>query len=258
MKESEIKEQVKHNYGRIAKKSAGYNTSCGCGCSPQSMDELSFLMGYTEDELKNIPKESNMGLGCGNPTSLASLRKGETVLDLGSGGGIDAFLAAQKVGETGYVIGVDMTKEMVKKAKDIAQKNGYHNVEFRLGEIENLPVDNDSVNVIISNCVINLSPNKERVFQEAYRVLKPAGRILISDIVTEGNIPKQLQKSISAWVGCVAGAMEKSHYLSTIRNAGFEKVKVVSEKSFTITFSNELKATLTSIQIEAIKRNVSD
>jgi len=254
MNESEIKEQVKHNYGKIAQDSGSFHTSIGCGCDPKSLSELSLLMGYTEDELKIIPKESNMGLGCGNPTALASLKKGETVLDLGSGGGIDAFLAVQKVGETGYVIGVDMTKEMIQKAKETAKKNGYNNVDFRLGEIENLPLEDNSVDVIISNCVINLSPDKERVFQEAYRVLKPKGRILISDIVTEGNIPEQLQKNISTWVGCVSGALEKKQYLSIIKNSGFNKVKIASEKSFSIKFSKKIEATVTSIQIEAQKK----
>lgn len=254
MNEREIKEQVKQNYGRIAQESGSHNISSGCGCNTKSLSELSLLMGYNEKELKNIPKESNMGLGCGNPTALASLKKGETVLDLGSGGGIDAFLAAQKVGETGYVIGVDMTKEMIQKAKTTAKKNCYNNVDFRLGEIENLPIEDNSIDVIISNCVINLSPNKKKVFQEAYRVLKPNGRILISDIVTEGNIPEQLQKNISAWVGCVSGALEKSQYLSMIKKSGFEKVKIASEKSFSIKFSKKLEATLTSVQIEAQKK----
>ena len=252
MKENEVKEYVKKSYGEIARNAESCGSSCGCGCGPSSTD-TALQIGYSKDELKNIPEASNMGLGCGNPTGLASLMEGETVLDLGSGGGIDAFLAAKKVGENGKVIGVDMTKEMIQKAKDNAQKFGYKNVEFRLGEIEKLPIEANSVDVIISNCVINLSPDKEKVFREAYRVLKPSGRILISDIVTEGDLPEEVQKSISAWAGCVAGAQEKNQYLNTIRNAGFEEVHIVSETSMPVDFSAELKGKITSVQVEAYK-----
>ena len=252
MKESEVKNYVKKSYGEIAKNTESCESSCDCGCGPSSTD-TALQIGYSKNELKNIPEASNMGLGCGNPTGLASLKKGETVLDLGSGGGIDAFLAAKKVGETGKVIGVDMTKEMIQKAKNTAQKNDYKNVEFRLGEIENLSVEDNSIDVIISNCVINLAPDKKKVFQEAYRVLKPNGRILVSDIVTEGDLPEEVQKSISAWAGCVAGAQEKSQYLTTIRNAGFEEVKIVSETSMPVDISTELKGKITSVQVEAYK-----
>jgi len=252
MKESEVKEYVKKTYGEIAQTGGSCGPSCGCGCGPSSTD-LSLQIGYSKDELGNIPEASNLGLGCGNPTALASLKEGETVIDLGSGGGIDAFLAAQKVGESGNVIGVDMTEEMIQKAKDTAQKYGYKNVEFRLGEIEKLPLEDNSVDVIISNCVINLSPDKEKVFREAYRVLKPSGRILISDIVTEGDLPEEVKKSFSAWAGCVAGAQEKNQYLVTIKNAGFEEVNIVSESTFTIDVSQELKGKITSVQVEAYK-----
>lgn len=252
MKESEVKEYVKKSYGEIALNAGSCGSSCGCGCGPSSTD-TALQIGYSKTELGDIPEAANMGLGCGNPTGLASLKEGETVLDLGSGGGIDAFLAAKKVGETGNVIGVDMTKEMIQKAKDNAQKFGYKNVEFRLGEIENLPVEDNSIDVIISNCVINLAPDKEKVFGEAYRVLKPNGRILISDIVTEGDLPEEIQKSISAWAGCVAGAQEKNQYLDTIRNAGFNKVNIVSEKSMALDISTELKGKITSVQVEAYK-----
>ncbi|MFC1486164.1 arsenite methyltransferase [Thermoproteota archaeon] len=252
MKENEVKDYVKKRYGEIARNAGSCGSSCGCGCGPSSTD-TAMQIGYSKDELGNIPEASNMGLGCGNPTALASLKEGETVLDLGSGGGIDAFLAAQKVGETGKVIGVDMTEEMIQKAERTAQKFDHKNVEFRLGEIENLPVKDNSVDVIISNCVINLSPNKEKVFKEAFRVLKPSGRILISDIVTEGDLPEQVQKSISAWAGCVAGAQEKNQYLATIRNAGFKEVNIVSESNITIDISQELKGKITSVQVEAYK-----
>jgi len=252
MKESEIKDYVKKSYGEIARNSGSLGSSCGCGCRPSSTD-TAMQIGYSKDELGNIPEASNMGFGCGNPTALASLKEGETVLDLGSGGGIDAFLAAQKVGETGKVIGVDMTEEMIQKAKVASQKFEYKNVEFRLGEIENLPLEDNLVDVIISNCVINLSPDKEKVFKEAYRVLKPTGRILISDIVTEGDLPERVKKSISAWGGCVAGAQEKNQYLATIRNAGFKEVNIVSESNITIEISEELKVKIMSVQVEAFK-----
>lgn len=252
MKESEVKDYVKKTYGQIAQNGGSCSPSCGCSCGPSSTD-LSLQIGYSKDELGNIPEASNMGLGCGNPTALASLKEGETVLDLGSGGGIDAFLAAQKVGDSGKVIGVDMTQEMIQKAEANAQKYGFKNVEFKLGEIENLPLDNSSVDVIISNCVINLSPNKEQVFQEAFRVLKPNGRILISDIVTEGELPEAVKKSIRAWASCVAGAQEKNQYLATIKNAGFEEVNVVSESNITIEIPQNLKVKITSVQVEAYK-----
>jgi ubiquinone/menaquinone biosynthesis C-methylase UbiE len=194
-----------------------------------------------------------MGLGCGNPVALASLKEGETVLDLGSGGGIDVFLAARNVGANGKVIGVDMTEEMVQKAKTTASKHGYENVEFRLGEIENLPVEDNSIDVIISNCVINLSTDKQKVFQEAYRVLRPGGRIMISDLVTEGELPQEIRKSFDAWACCVAGALEKNQYLNTIRSAGFQNVNITSETTYTTDVSQELKGKITSVQIEGYK-----
>ena len=171
-KEEEIKEHVKKRYGDMAKTEG---SSCSSCCGGLTTRDVAMRIGYTEEDLKDIPVASSMGLGCGNPVAHANLKKGETVLDLGSGGGIDVFLAAKKVGPEGKVIGVDMTGEMISKAKETATKHGYGNVEFRLGEIENLPLEDDSVDVIISNCVINLSPDKEKVFKEAYRVLKPKG-----------------------------------------------------------------------------------
>jgi len=192
-------------------------------------------------------------LGCGNPAALAALKEGETVLDLGSGGGIDVFLAAKRVGPKGKVIGVDMTEEMIKRAKSIAKKHNYDNVEFRLGEIENLPVEDNSIDVIISNCVINLSPDKEKVFREAYRVLKNCGKIMISDLVTEGEIPEEIKKSFDAWAGCIAGALEKNEYLDIIRKAGFQKIKIVSESSYDIDVSERLKGKITSMAVEACK-----
>jgi SAM-dependent methyltransferase len=189
-------------------------------------------MGYTEEELNVVPKGANLGLGCGNPVALASLKEGETVLDLGSGAGFDCFLASSKVGRRGKIIGVDMTPEMVEKARDNARKGNYTNVEFRLGEIENLPVGDHSVDAVISNCVINLSPNKMRVFIETFRVLKPGGRLMISDIVLLKELPDFIKNSIQAYVGCVSGAMLKDEYLKTVREAGFQDVKIVDETAF--------------------------
>jgi SAM-dependent methyltransferase len=250
MEEKKIKKVVKERYGKIAKSGESCCPSCECGPSPA---ELGKKIGYSEKDLENVPEASNMGLGCGNPVALASLKEGETVLDLGAGGGIDAFLAARKVGPKGKVIGVDMTEEMVHRASSTAAKYGYTNVEFRLGEIENLPLEYNSVDVIISNCVINLSPDKERVFREAYRVLKCGGRIMISDLVTEGRLPEEIKKSFDAWAGCIAGALEKNEYLDVIRKAGFKDVRIVSESSYDIDVSKELRGKITSVKVEAYK-----
>jgi len=250
MEEKEIKKFVKKRYSEIAK--AGVSCCPSCECEPSLID-LGKRIGYSEEDLRNVPEASNMGLGCGNPVALATLKEGNTVLDLGSGGGIDVFLAAKKVGPKGKVIGVDMTKEMIKRAKFTAKKYGYKNVEFRLGEIENLPVEDNSIDVIISNCVINLSPDKEKVFLEAYRVLKTGGKIMISDLVTEGEIPEEIKKSFDAWAGCIAGALEKNEYLDTIRKAGFQRIKIVSESSYDIGVSEELKSKIKSVAVEAYK-----
>lgn len=182
-----------------------------------------------------------MGLGCGSPTAVASLKGGEVVLDLGSGAGIDVFIAAGKVGPKGRVIGVDMTKEMVGRAARLAKANGYKNVEFRLGEIEKLPVDDGAVDVIISNCVINLSTDKDKVFREALRVLKPGGRLTISDIVSEKPVPAELKENLDAWSACIAGALEKSDYLGKMTDAGFGKVEVTAEKDFYVETEEEKK-----------------
>jgi ubiquinone/menaquinone biosynthesis C-methylase UbiE len=189
-------------------------------------------MGYTEEEMKAVPEGANLGLGCGNPVALASLKEGETVLDLGSGAGFDCFLASGKVGPMGRIIGVDMTPEMVEKARENARKGNYANVEFRLGEIENLPTGDNSVDAVISNCVINLSPDKKRVFAETFRVLKPGGRLMISDIVLLKELPDFIRNSIQAYVGCVSGAMLKDEYLRAVREAGFQDVKIIDETAF--------------------------
>jgi ubiquinone/menaquinone biosynthesis C-methylase UbiE len=250
MKEKEVKEYVKQRYGEIAQTGT---SCCTTSCSGPSATDVALRIGYSDEDLKIIPEAASMGLGCGNPVALASLKEGEVVLDLGSGGGIDIFLAAKKVGAKGKAIGVDMTKEMVNKAINLATKYGYENVEFRLGEIEDLPIEDESIDVIISNCVINLSPDKERVYQEAYRVLKPTGRILISDIVTEGELPEEVKKSFSAWAGCLAGALERQEYLNTIRSVGFKEINIVSESTSDIDVTDDLKGKITSIQVEAYK-----
>ena len=189
-------------------------------------------IGYSEEELSAVPEGANLGVGCGNPTAIDALQPGETVLDLGSGAGMDAFLAAHRVGPTGAVIGVDMTDAMLAKARDNARRTGVTNVEFRKGRIEELPIEDESVDVIISNCVINLSPEKDRVYREAFRVLRPGGRAMISDIVLERPLPEAVVESIDAYLGCVGGASLRGEYLETIAKAGFREVRVEREASF--------------------------
>ena len=229
MEAGNVKKVVREGYGAIAGKGG---SCCGpaepCCCGASKADEISSQIGYSMEELKTVPEGANLGLGCGNPVALASLREGETVVDLGSGPGLDCFLAANAVGETGKVIGVDMTHEMLEKARENARKGGYVNVEFRLGEIENLPIADATADAIISNCVINLSPDKWRVFKEAFRVLKPGGRLMVSDIVLEGELPQQVRESAAAYVGCVSGALLKDDYFRLIAEAGFEDIEVES------------------------------
>jgi len=252
MEDKKIKEIVKKRYSQIAKEGVSCCPTCG-PCGPGVIEQAKAI-GYSEEELKSIPEPAIMGLGCGNPAALADIKEGETVLDLGAGAGIDVFLAANKVGERGRVIGVDITEEMIKKANAIAKEHGYRNVEFKLGEIENLPVEDNSVDVIISNCVINLSPDKLKTYQEAYRVLKPGGRILISDLVTEGELPEDIKKSFEAWAGCIAGALEKSEYLGTIKKAGFRDVSIVSQNTFYESGLDErLVGKITSVKVRAYK-----
>lgn len=246
----EVKEYVKKRYGEIAKGCQSCSPSCECGTSTV---DVGLKIGYSEEDLKSVPEAANMGLGCGNPVVLANLKEGETVLDLGSGGGIDVFLAAKGVGQKGKVIGIDMAEEMVERARFTAKKYGYKNVEFRVGEMENLPLMDSSVDVVISNCVINLAPDKDRVFREAHRVLKHGGRIMISDLVTEGELPENVKKSFEAWAACIAGAMEKTSYLETIQKSGFENVRIVSESTYDIDISDELKSKITSVKVEAYK-----
>ena len=235
MDKEEIGKAIRERYGNIAKQSSSCCSSAKSCCgSTDSVQSISRSIGYTEEELNAVPEGANLGLGCGNPIALVSLKEGETVLDLGSGAGFDCFLAAREVGKTGKVIGVDMTAEMLERARQNARKGDFGNVEFRLGEIENLPVGDNQVDIIISNCVINLSPNKRRVFQEAFRVLRPGGRLMVSDIVLLKDLPEEIKNSVAAYVGCVAGATTKEDYLETIRGAGFWETKVLGEAAFSV------------------------
>jgi len=253
MEKKKIKEVVKDRYAQIAKQDQqSCCSSCACGASSLLQAEV---IGYSIEELEHIPEESAMGLGCGNPTAIAELKAGEVVLDLGSGAGVDVFLAANKVGPPGRVIGVDMTEEMVEKAKGIARDHDYHNVEFRLGEIENLPVEDESVDAIISNCVINLSPDKSKAFREAYRILKPEGRLTVSDIVSEENVPSAIRNNLDAWAGCIGGALQQQEYLKKMKKAGFENVQVLSSKEFYIEGEgNQAPTKFLSITVKAYKR----
>ena len=236
MKKESIKKLVRESYGRIATQSTSCCTPGASCCGNAAPEKISRNIGYTKNHLKRIPKEANLGLGCGNPVAFATLKKGETVLDLGSGAGIDCFLAADRVGEKGKVIGVDMTPEMIDRAMKNVLKSKYRNIKFLLGEIENLPVADNSIDAVISNCVINLVPDKVKAFKEIFRVLKPGGRLLISDIVLRKELPGPIKQSIEAYVGCVSGALLKTKYLDVINEAGFEKVKVLNKTVFPVEF----------------------
>ena len=216
-----VREMVQEGYTRVVQ-----------GVDASHAADLSRRVGYSDEELEAVPDGANLGVGCGNPTAIDALRAGETVLDLGSGAGMDAFLAARQVGPTGHVIGVDMTEAMLEKARDNARKTGVENVEFRKGQIEALPVEDESVDVILSNCVINLSPEKDRVYREAFRVLRPGGRLMISDVVLERPLPQAVLDSVDAYLGCVGGASLREEYLETVRNAGFREVRVDRESNF--------------------------
>jgi SAM-dependent methyltransferase len=256
-KSEEIKKIVRDGYAKaVTQKTSCCSTNSCCGGIGQAK-EVSKKVGYSDFEMNGVPEGANLGFGCGNPVALASLKEGDVVLDLGSGAGFDAFLSAQRVGKTGRVIGVDMTPEMLAKAEENAKKGGYLNVEFRLGEIEKLPIEDNSIDVIISNCVINLSPDKETVFKEAHRVLKAGGRLMVSDLVLSKDLPTEIKNSVEAYVGCLAGAIKKDEYLGLIKKAGFEDIKVVSESSYPVDamFKNleEAQAVIVSIKVSAKK-----
>jgi SAM-dependent methyltransferase len=231
METHDIRKKVRDGYGQVA---LGAKQSCCGPASPccgsgSSVQSIGSMIGYSAEQMAAVPEGANLGLGCGNPVALASLQAGETVLDLGAGAGFDCFLAAREVGDTGRVIGVDMTPEMLAKARENAVKGGYRNVEFRLGEIEHLPVADATVDIILSNCVINLSPEKPQVFAEAFRVLKPGGRLAVSDVVLLQPLPPALAQSAAAYLGCVAGASLREDYLEMLRRAGFGEVRIVGE-----------------------------
>lgn len=226
----EVRQAVRKTYGDIAESgSAGYcggSPSCCGEAGTSSVQDISVKMGYSKDDIAAAPEGANMGLGCGNPRAIASLRPGETVLDLGSGGGFDCFLAAKAVGPEGHVIGVDMTPAMISKARANAAKSEADNVEFRLGEIEHLPLADGSVDVVISNCVINLSPEKPGVYQEIFRVLKPGGRVAVSDIVATAPLPNDVKEDLALHAGCVAGASQIGEIELMLEQAGFTEIRV--------------------------------
>jgi arsenite methyltransferase len=238
MAEQDVRVAVREHYASIAREgSACCGTAAstsGCCGSPSAPTELSRAIGYSERELEAVPEGANLGLGCGNPLAFAALQSGDVVVDLGSGGGVDCFLAAQRVGPQGRVIGVDMTPDMLDRARRNAAKGGYANVEFRLGEIENLPVADNTADMVISNCVINLSTDKPRVFREALRVLKPGGRLMVSDLVLARPLPASVARSVEAYAGCIAGATLKEDYLAAARDAGFADVRVLAEATYPI------------------------
>jgi len=225
-KNDEIKQTIVDSYSNIARTS---HCGCSCSCSNQSVQRQTKQIGYSQEEMDKAPLGSNMGLGCGNPVAIASLKKGETVIDLGSGAGFDVFLAARKVGKSGKVIGVDMSNDMLLKATINAENNGFDNVEFKKGDVEKLPIKDRSADVVISNCVINLAPNKEKVFKEMYRVLKPSGRLMVSDTVLLKPLPKKMKNDKDLLVGCVSGAILKNDYLSLLKKCGFKKITINKE-----------------------------
>ncbi|MCD4820836.1 MAG: arsenite methyltransferase [Methanococcoides sp.] len=256
MDSKEIKKMVKKGYSEVAiKGSSCCSTKSPCCSLSGVAEEISKKIGYSEKELDETPEGANLGLGCGNPTALASLKLGETVLDLGSGAGFDCFLAAARVGKEGKVIGVDMTPEMIEKARENASNGGYTNVEFKLGDIEEIPVADASIDVVISNCVINLVPSKDKVFREIFRILKNGGRFIISDMVLLKVIPAKIKTSAEAYIGCISGAILKKDYLDTIKNSGFEDVEIMEETNYPfeliieLVSSDEMAAILKDLDI---------
>jgi len=233
-KNSEIKSEVKKRYGQLAEE--------GLSCCP---DYSCCDTGYSIEEVKDLPSDvSGFSLGCGNPVALSDLTEGEVVLDIGSGGGLDAFLAAKKVGPKGKVIGLDVTKQMIERAKQNARKGNYNNVEFKLGEAEDIPVIDNSIDLVMSNCVINLAPNKEKVYREIYRALKPGGRFVISDIVTEKELDESIKNNPEKLVACVGGALTEKDYIGAIKKAGFKKVKILEKSSMVVSGVKVLSETI--------------
>jgi len=248
MEKDKVKGIVKNFYGKIA--TSGSTCGCSCNCDDRTNEQIAKSIGYSGDEIDSTP-DANLGLGCGNPTALANIKEGDTVLDLGSGAGFDCFLAVKKVGDMGKVIGVDFSEEMIKKAKQNAQKLNYKNIEFRLGDIEDLPINDSSIDIIISNCVINLAPDKSKVFSESYRTLKNGGRMFVSDIVLLEDISDEIKNDEELLGGCVGGALLKDNYIEIVKAAGF-KVKILSEdKDISKRQYNGIP--LESLKIEATK-----
>lgn len=261
LKHDEIRQAVRQRYGEVAQADdaccSGNTSCCGTGGTSSAAD-ASVTLGYSQADVTTVPDGANMGLGCGNPQAIAALQPGETVLDLGSGGGFDCFLAARQVGDRGHVIGVDMTPVMISKARANAVTGGYHNVEFRLGEIENLPLADRSVDVIISNCVINLSPDKERVFKEAFRVLKPGGRLAISDVVATATLPESVRRDMTLFTGCMAGASLIDEVERMLASTGFTDIRLKPKdesRSFIRDWApgSKIEDYVVSATIEAVK-----
>ena len=247
----EIKEVVKETYSKIVDQSKDQNESscCGSGCC-STVDEAIFTEDYSK--LQGYNKDADLGLGCGIPTAFARINEGDTVLDLGSGAGNDVFVARSYVGDSGKVIGLDMTEAMINKARENNSKLGYDNVEFILGEIENMPVENETVNVVLSNCVLNLVPDKKKSFEEIYRVMKPGGHFSISDIVLNGELPEPIKKAGEMYAGCVSGAIEKNEYIQLIKDAGFTNIKLEKDKKILLP-DDILLEYLTKDEIEEFK-----
>jgi len=264
---NEIRDAVRENYSKLAVDNSIY---AGCGCAPEvdneccapekkmSFNKISSKLGYSIAELDIVPEGSNLGLGCGNPQAIAALKKGEIALDLGSGAGFDVFLAAKQVGKTGKVIGVDMTPMMISKSRYNAEQGNYSNVDFRLGEIENLPVPDNSIDVVISNCVINLSPEKQKVFNDTFRVLKPGGRIAISDVIASVELPEKVKNDMALYAGCVSGASTYDELEEMLKKAGFVNIKIRPKdesKEFIREWAPDTNIAdyITSASIEAVK-----
>ena len=259
MDNENIKEAVKEKYAQAAVRAASGKSSC-CGTSPASIDGCDPITSnlYGDNETSAIPEEAlRASLGCGNPTALAKLQPGETVLDLGSGGGIDVLLSAKRVGPTGKAYGLDMTEEMLALAEQNKLKSGLKNVEFLKGEIENIPLPPNTVDVIVSNCVINLSGDKDRVLREAFRVLKPGGRFAISDVVVRGEVPQRIRKSMELWVGCVAGALSETEYREKLAAAGFESVDIEATRVYDVNDAREFLCS-SGIEADGIAAQVQD
>ncbi len=260
------KKLVRDNYSKIAQQSSSCCCSSGC-CGNGNANKISKQVGYSDNDIQSVPSGANLGLGCGNPLAFAEIKQGDIVLDLGSGSGFDCFLASKKVGETGKVIGVDMTPEMIKRANVIAEVENYKNIEFRLGEIEALPIEDSSVDLIISNCVINLSPDKKQVFAEISRVLKNNGKVMISDIVLLKPLPESILKSSEAYTSCIAGAILKDEYIELMKHAGLANVQIIEETVYSSDCfideelqeslgkkeNNDIGQSIVSIKISAMK-----